>query len=236
MPSDVNYLQIQAIIVRACCRIMGLDELGRHFFERGGSTQLANRRLEIWPGYCMALRNFDGGLMINIDLRSKVLRLDSCLEVIQSHRGNQHEIRSELVGNIVITQYNRKTYKINDVDFTKTPLSTFTQGKEERTFLDYYSKKYPGFPIRDLTQPLIMSKLSRKERHRGQKGDVLLIPELCNITGLSDSQRNDFNLMRDIHNVTSLAPRDRCERLNGFMRRLQQDPQVRSHPIHPFIN
>ena len=35
---------------------------------------------------------------------------------------------------------------------------------------------------------------------------VFLIPELCNMTGFSDAQRADFNLMRDLAIYTRYTP------------------------------
>lgn len=34
---------------------------------------------------------------------------------------------SALLGATVITHYNRKTYRIDDIDFSMTPISTFEQ-------------------------------------------------------------------------------------------------------------
>jgi len=38
---------------------------------------------------------------------------------------SKHEILAVLCGSTVITLYNRKTYRVDDVDFTINPLSTF---------------------------------------------------------------------------------------------------------------
>ena len=45
-----------------------------------------------------------------------------------------------------------------------------------------------------------MLKYTIKERDmKGMKqGPVQLVPELCNMTGLSDAQRADFRLMQDV--------------------------------------
>ena len=37
----------------------------------------------------------------------------------------KQEIMAALCGSIVITSYSRKTYRVDDVDFTMNPLSTF---------------------------------------------------------------------------------------------------------------
>ena len=37
--------------------------------------------------------------------------------------------------------------------------------------------------ITDLDQPLIVSKLKKKDLNRGEKEPILLVPELCTMTG-----------------------------------------------------
>lgn len=52
---------------------------------------------------------------------------------------------SALCGSTIITHYNRKTYRIDDIDFSMTPLSTFDQhGTNVRCFILIYmcSKLY----------------------------------------------------------------------------------------------
>ncbi len=45
-----------------------------------------------------------------------------------------------LIGTVVLTRYNNKTYKIDDILWDKTPLDTFTQGRggAEISYVDYY--------------------------------------------------------------------------------------------------
>jgi aubergine-like protein len=62
-------------------------------------------------------------------------------------------------------------------------------------FLDYYKNRY-GITIRDESQPLLIVKASEKSQRDGNDGPVILVPELCNMTGLADSQREDFKLMK----------------------------------------
>lgn len=46
----------------------------------------------------------------------------------------KQEIMAALCGATVITHYNRKTYRIDDVDFSLTPLSKFDQNGTEVNF------------------------------------------------------------------------------------------------------
>lgn len=54
----------------------------------------------------------------------------------------QDECSKLLVGSIVITRYNNRTYRIDDVDWNKTPKDSFVMSDgKEITFLEYYRYK-----------------------------------------------------------------------------------------------
>lgn len=46
--------------------------------------------------------------------------------------------------------------------------------------------------IRDHNQPLLISKSRDKAQKANASEVVVLIPELCRVTGLTDSMRSDF--------------------------------------------
>lgn len=49
-------------------------------------------------------------------------------------KDSKQEIMGALCGSTVITHYNRKTYRIDDIDFSMTPLSTFQQNGVDVSF------------------------------------------------------------------------------------------------------
>lgn len=49
----------------------------------------------------------------------------------------KQEIIEALCGSTVITHYNRKTYRIDDIEFSLTPLSTFNQNGIEVNFCTF---------------------------------------------------------------------------------------------------
>lgn len=57
----------------------------------------------------------------------------------QSRESFQDECLKELVGSIVITRYNNRTYRIDDIEWTKSPKDAFTLADgSQTTFIDYY--------------------------------------------------------------------------------------------------
>lgn len=97
---------------------------------------------------------------------------------------------AEMLGKIVMTHYNKRTYRIDDLDYTKNPQSTFHLRKEDRdiSYLEYYKKRY-NIDVRQPTQPLLVSRPTRRDANRGDDQPIYLIPELCGMTGLTDDQK-----------------------------------------------
>ena len=102
----------------------------------------------------------------------------------------QARVKAELIGCVVMTAYNKRTYRIDDVDFNMTPRSTFHLRKEDRdiSYMEYYKNRYQQ-NIRNDTQPLLVSRPTRKDKNRGDDQPVYLVPELCGMTGITDDMR-----------------------------------------------
>lgn len=57
----------------------------------------------------------------------------------QSKENFQEECAKELVGSIVITRYNNRTYRVDDIKWNKSPKDTFTlMDGTKTTFVEYY--------------------------------------------------------------------------------------------------
>ena len=97
------------------------------------------------------------------------------------------------------------------------PRSSFEKRGERVKFADYYEKQY-SLKISDMDQPLLVSNPKKKDERAGQTGPILLIPELCNLSGLTEEARSDFSLMKDIAIYTRIPPAQRQETLIQFMK------------------
>ena len=115
----------------------------------------------------------------------------------------KEEMLKALMGAVVLTRYNNKTYRVDDIDWERNPTSTFTDDNgREKSFLDYYREKY-NIVIEDKKQPLLVSRAKRKTKEEEDIGKfLLLVPELCNLTGLTDDMRSDFRVMKDVAQFT----------------------------------
>ena len=124
----------------------------------------------------------------------------------------KEEMLKALMGAVVLTRYNNKTYRVDDIDWERNPTSTFTDDNgREKSFLNYYREKY-NIVIEDKKQPLLVSRAKRKTKEEEDIGKfLLLVPELCNLTGLTDDMRSDFRVMKDVAQFTRITPMQRQE-------------------------
>lgn len=56
---------------------------------------------------------------------------------------------------------------------------------------DIISQRY-NIQIRDQKQPMLVSRPTEKNIRGGQDEFIMLIPEICRATGLTDNMRNNF--------------------------------------------
>jgi len=64
-------------------------------------------------------------------------RTDIMMNAKKKNMDIKQEIMAALCGSTVITNYNRKTYRVDDVDFTMNPLSTFKQNGVEVSNINF---------------------------------------------------------------------------------------------------
>lgn len=80
------------------------------------------------------------------------------------------------------------------VDFSLSPSTTFDKNGTQVSYAEYYKTRY-NENITDPNQPLLINK----DRKTGN--EVALVPELCQLTGLTDAMRADFRLMKDLAGI-----------------------------------
>ncbi|XP_066193197.1 piwi-like protein 2 [Sylvia atricapilla] len=231
-PSSDLCIPFYNVIFRRVMKILNMSLVGRHFFEPAQATSLQKYSLHIWPGYAVSIRRKDGGLFLMVDAIHKIIRSESVLSVMQtihaqSQRTFQDECTKQLVGSVVMTRYNNRTYRVDDIDWDKTPKDTFTLASgQEITFVEYYSKTH-GITIRELDQPLLVHKPKEKLMPQGKRqlDLVLLVPELTFLTGLSDLRKNS-RMLKDVMWEMIQSPQQHYQRLTSLLRRIRDSPEA----------
>ena len=177
---------------------------------------------------------------------SKILRTDSVLdfmiELKTKCKGHVTDMTKQMMNQVVMTRYNNnRTYTIIDIDFKKDPRSTF---KGVCTYsLQKFSKCLLNSPFTSterwqgnvfralLPEPLQLAHhqqypatAARQSSYRrafpDAGGHIYLVPELCTVTGLTDSMRSDYKLMAEIGTITRSGPPSRVAALQKYSNRM----------------
>uniref|UniRef100_A0A8C6DI49 Piwi-like protein 2 n=1 Tax=Moschus moschiferus TaxID=68415 RepID=A0A8C6DI49_MOSMO len=218
------------VVFRRVMKLLDLKLVGRNFYDPTSAMVLQQHRLQIWPGYAASIRRTDGGLFLLADVSHKVIRNDSVLNImhtmyLQNKENFQDECTKLLVGSIVITRYNNRTYRIDDVDWNKTPKDSFTMSDgKEITFLEYYSKNY-GITVKEEDQPLLIHRPSERQNNQGMllKSEILLLPELSFMTGIPEKMKKDFRAMKDLTQQINLSPKQHHSALECLLQRISKN-------------
>uniref|UniRef100_A0A2H1V8Y3 SFRICE_015587 n=1 Tax=Spodoptera frugiperda TaxID=7108 RepID=A0A2H1V8Y3_SPOFR len=229
-PGDYHYIQIFNIILRKCFLVMDLQLMGRDYFDPTAKIDIPEFRLQIWPGYKTTINQYEDKLLMVAVITHKVLRLDTVLQMLKTYtttKGGNYKkcFLEDIVGKIVMTNYNRRTYRVDDVAWLATPKSTFNLRNEKISYIDYYKKKY-NINIRDVDQPLLISRSKPRDIRAGMPELIYLVPELCRQTGLTEEMRNNFKLTKALDAHTKIGPDIRVNKLLQFNRNLTQNPEV----------
>lgn len=236
MHSSPQFLQISNILMKRVQNALGMKQIRDHYFNMHQSIKIAKHQLEVMPGFTTAISKFDGGALLGVDIVHKILRMDTFLDQMyllydqlrQSGReGAFHdECAKTMVGNIVLTRYNNKTYKVDDIAWDLRPTNTFEKNGEQISYKEYYQKNW-NIQVSDENQPLLVSRPTEKDRRRGDEQNLYLLPELCTVTGLSDKARADFKIMQDLAVHTRIGPKDRVNTLETFAGQINNHPEAK---------
>lgn len=92
------------------------------------------------------------------------------------------------------------------------------------SYKEYYQTRYK-LTIKDVDQPMLVSKPKARDIRSGREEVIYLIPELCRATGLTDKMRSDFTMMRAMADHTQMDPEKRRIRLLDFTKRLHKSEE-----------
>lgn len=150
----------------------------------------------MWPGYVTSIRQHEKDILLCVESITKAMRPETIYKIMKGYYDRQTSNWTDLfadavLGTIVQATYTArpKTYRIDDIDYRKSPLSTFNMKGEDITYVEYYKRKYQVV-INDHAQPLLISRTKARDQRGGEEEDTIaLIPELCLATGLTQEMR-----------------------------------------------
>lgn len=171
--------------------------------------------------------------MMCCDTVHKIVRSDTVKSVMlecrqQGREWFQDNCRRELAGAIVMTSYNNKTYKVDDIIFDKTPRTYEFERRGEMINLMRYYKEHHDITITDPNQPLVQCLPDARDRRAGRTEPIILVPELCQMTGLTESLRSNAELKKQLTQMTQDPPQRRVQKLREFIQTMNAKPEVQA--------
>uniref|UniRef100_A0A2K5Y6J3 Piwi like RNA-mediated silencing 4 n=1 Tax=Mandrillus leucophaeus TaxID=9568 RepID=A0A2K5Y6J3_MANLE len=221
-------IQVFNIIFRKILKKLSMYQIGRNFYNPSEPVEIPQHKLSLWPGFAISVSYFESKLLFSADVSYKVLRNETVLEFMTAlcqRTGLScftQTCEKQLIGLIVLTRYNNRTYSIDDIDWSVKPTHTFQKRDGTKiTYVDYYKQQY-DITVSDLNQPMLVSLLKRKRNDNSEARLAHLIPELCFLTGLTDRATSDFQLMKAVAEKTRLPPSGRQQRLARLVDNIQR--------------
>ncbi|KAM5245958.1 piwi-like protein 4 [Ctenodactylus gundi] len=226
-------IQVFNLIFKKIFKKLSMYQIGRNFYKPSDPVEIPQHKLSLWPGFAISVSHFESRLLFSADVSYKVLRNETVLEFMTNlcyTVGTSCFTRAceqQLIGLIVLTRYNNKTYRIDDVDWSMKPTDTFKRwDSSEITYVDYYKQQY-GITLSDLNQPVLVSLLKSKRNNSTKPRIAHLIPELCFLTGLTAQATSDYQLMKAVAEETRLSPLGRQQRLARLADDIQRNKDAR---------
>ena len=225
-------IQLYNVLFNRIMKVLKMARVGFSWYNPQSSVLVPQHKLEIWPGYVTAAQYQEDGVMLCCDVSHKVLRsetvYDLLKEICRDKRGpfNDNAVKA-IVGLCVLTRYNNKAYRVDDITFDQNASSTFTNHNgEEISYIDYYKQAY-NIIIKDRQQPLLLHKIKKKDQREQGPKMLSLIPELCFVTGLTDDMRSDFRVMKDLAVHTRVTPQVRQASLKSYIKSVNDNADAR---------
>lgn len=224
----------------------GID---RKYFDSGATNQLevmrGNFLLDVMKGYKTTIDVYENSVpKVLIDCCSRVIRVFDLWQEYLYWRDqgmNDNEILDEfIIGRSFLAYYgNQKIYRVEKVDFDKTPMSKFPN-PQYKTYYDYYKKNY-NVEIENKDQFLVVSIRRKKQLNKEGKKIVIeeeihLVPELLKPTGLTDSMRADGFTMRELAKHTQIDPSVRDKRHQGIVKQINNTGNEMNLDVDPNSN
>lgn len=241
-PKDEECFRLLNVVLKRCLTKSKFVEFGREraYFDFDNMHELPKYHLKVASGYKASIDLYQSRLLLCTEIAHKLINFDTVWDVMERlYRDCRNEdyknaCMNQLVGTTVMTSYNKKTYRIDDISWDQTPESKF-QKKDGSSisFYDYYYENYK-IKIRNMRQPLLVSLAKEKDKNRAKNANepvrpILLVPELCLSTGTILLKRfeKDFAMKKDLDSITKLSPQIRIDRLRKFLDKITRQPEAK---------
>lgn len=173
-------------------------------------------------------------ILMNLESVHKVMQTITILQMIvkikERVRGNFTEaVKRELTNKLVVTEYKKNVYKIEDIAFNESPETYFfTPDKEQGqiNLVQYFQRKH-SVQVKDVKQPLLVCVQHGYRTRDGEEPRVVrLVPELCKMAGMTEDQIS--RMRREMITATQVPPATRVMQMQQLLNQLQDHEQVKT--------
>lgn len=206
---------VYSIILKWAVEKLRFGKLGPYQFDMKEHIRVSDN--ELIPGYYVRSVRYKDQLCLQVDNKHRLMQRTFANALF--HSMEQVAFEQRMVGAVICTSHgtHQTLYRVVQVDWTKNANSTFHNDKEDKeiSYVDYFQRTYN----KKILQPHL--PLLRCEARRNKIVDFPL--EMCQLTGLDDSIRNNMAQRREISNYTRMPTKDRLTKSKNFVRRLLSD-------------
>ncbi|XP_069825741.1 piwi-like protein 4 isoform X2 [Dendropsophus ebraccatus] len=233
MPGSPVCIHFFHVLFKKVFKFLNMYQVGRNYFSPSNPVNIPQHKLSLWPGFSVAVAPLEKQLTLCADVSHKVLRNETVLDSMNEmfHRIPKERFtdacEKEFLGSVVLTRYNNKTYRVDDIDWSTKPTDKFPKKDGTQiSYVEYYKQQY-NLEVTDPFQPMLVSSLkARKNEACDAPRVVHLLPELSYLTGLSSRALTDFRLMKDLSLETQLNPERRQKRLQSLAENIQESREA----------
>lgn len=189
---DNSLAKLMSIVFRRSLYKCKLRQFGKQaYFDFNNMETMRQYHLKIAPGFITSINLYKSKVLLCSEVVHKIIStktvFDEMNEIYNRNSGSERwkeECCKKLVGSTVMTSHNFRSYRIDDIDWEQTPLSSFKKKDGSITFVDYYYQNYQ-VKIHEVKQPLLLVRI--KDKNNPTDPDkhqiIYLVPSLCLLAG-----------------------------------------------------
>ena len=209
-----------------------IQRVGKRFYK--SDCQVKGHH-EVISGFCVIPTLCRAGPLLQVDVMHKPASSKSVVEVLKaSMEGTDifqqmKEIKAEwlrfCVSSTVVTSYNFRVYRIKQVRFDMTPLTTFKMYQKDNkefaeiTFVQYLQMFYDK-SVAFKQQPLLEAYPEKASEQ------VFLLPEFCCPTGVTDDMRREKNPLSEVLKQIKASAQERYNAVKNHALEMQSQDKA----------
>ena len=81
--ADRSCTQFYNVLFRRIMNTLKMVQMNKNYYDPTKAMMVPQHKLEIWPGYVTAVHEYEGGVMLCLDVSHKVLRSSTAYDLLQ---------------------------------------------------------------------------------------------------------------------------------------------------------